>query len=573
MMTQKASKQSSYDIDKSFNKFRLNREVCDGLIISSDGRRFPIHRIILCRFSSYFKAYFTNILHIGNPELSEMVISDLSSDIISLIIDFAYTKTCEVTSSNVQSLMVAADRFCSDSLVSFCSDFITKRIDSSNCIPSWQFARNMTFKHLEEKAWQVTLHSFVDVMSRPEFCTLNLEEVRLLLSADEVNVSREQQVFEAVALWVQHDPKTRRKHVAQLFHCIRFGYISVDFFDEFIKPFQYNTKESLDFLLTVEILLEDCDYKNWYFRPRIPEEVVFAFGGWTEGTPTNAVETYDKKSDQWFMSNIRDETIRAYHGVVTLNNLIYVIGGYDGVEYFNTVHCFDPATDTWRECACMHDLRCYGCFTTLGDEIYAMGGHNGHHRLDTVEKYCPASNQWRRVCSMNSIRSDAGAAALNYKIYVAGGFNGDEVLNSVEVYSPWTDTWRMVRHMLSPRSGVNLITHNSHMYVIGGFNARTRLTSCERYNPKYDWWETIASMNMGRSNMASVILDNSIYVIGGYNGHSTMANSEYYDESNNIWYESGFLNVNRSALGACVLRGLPNARTYTALGVYMLQFI
>lgn len=43
--------------------------------------------------------------------------------------------------------------------------------------------------------------------------------------------------------------------------------------------------------------------------------------------------------------------------MVTLNQLIYVIGGFDGVEYFSSVRCFDPKTKEWTEVAPMNSKR------------------------------------------------------------------------------------------------------------------------------------------------------------------------------------------------------------------------
>lgn len=34
-------------------------------------------------------------------------------------------------------------------------------------------------------------------------------------------------------------------------------------------------------------------------RPRVPHEVLFAIGGWSGGSPTNFVETYDTRADRW----------------------------------------------------------------------------------------------------------------------------------------------------------------------------------------------------------------------------------------------------------------------------------
>lgn len=32
-----------------------------------------------------------------------------------------------------------------------------------------------------------------------------------------------------------------------------------------------------------------------YYRHRIPNEILFAIGGWSDGTPVDMVETYDKR--------------------------------------------------------------------------------------------------------------------------------------------------------------------------------------------------------------------------------------------------------------------------------------
>jgi kelch-like protein 10 len=48
---------------------------------------------------------------------------------------------------------------------------------------------------------------------------------------------------------------------------------------------------------------------------------------------------------------------RAYHGTAALGHDIYVIGGFDGVEYFNSVRCFNPVTKGWSEIAPMNVKR------------------------------------------------------------------------------------------------------------------------------------------------------------------------------------------------------------------------
>lgn len=110
----------------------------------------------------------------------------------------------------------------------------------------------------------------------------------------------------------------------------------------------------------------DIDLNDPLARPRIPYQIIFAVGGWSAGSPTSFIETYDSRSDRWFLTPGSDVTPRAYHGLVALDNLIYMIGGFDGNEHFNTVRCYDPIAKAWSEKSCMHYQRCYVSCCALG---------------------------------------------------------------------------------------------------------------------------------------------------------------------------------------------------------------
>lgn len=46
----------------------------------------------------------------------------------------------------------------------------------------------------------------------------------------------------------------------------------------------------------------NVDIRHPFLRPRIPAEVIFVMGGWSAGSATNVVETFDVKSNRWFLS-------------------------------------------------------------------------------------------------------------------------------------------------------------------------------------------------------------------------------------------------------------------------------
>ena len=57
---------------------------------------------------------------------------------------------------------------------------------------------------------------------------------------------------------------------------------------------------------------------------------------------------------------------RAYHGLEVIDNMVYMVGGFDGNEHFNSVRCYDPVKKAWSERACMYTPRCYVSTCVLG---------------------------------------------------------------------------------------------------------------------------------------------------------------------------------------------------------------
>ena len=66
-------------------------------------------RNILAASSPYFRALFTNGMH----ETQERVVNipDTKAHLLSLILDYAYTREVKITAENVEALLPAADQF------------------------------------------------------------------------------------------------------------------------------------------------------------------------------------------------------------------------------------------------------------------------------------------------------------------------------------------------------------------------------------------------------------------------------------------------------------------------------
>ncbi|KAH7961467.1 hypothetical protein HPB52_009288 [Rhipicephalus sanguineus] len=520
--------------------------LCDGLLKTPDGGEFSVHRVVMASCSEYFRALFGSPLY--KSLRTEVLVPGVSKATMAIIVEFAYKRVTWVGCDNVENLLEAADYLCIMGMVKDCCDFLLSIMAPENCISIHNVAKLYNCFDLTSKAYNYLMQHFIEVSKRSEeLLSLDIDEVEAILSDENLNVIKEETVWKAVVRWIEHDSANRQQHIARLLRCVRTGLVDTNFFVEKIKSHKLVSDnescrplviDTLRFLYDLDVVVHNDEVPTPMFaRPRIPHEVMFVMGGWMQGGPTAYIESYDTKADRWIkVDDVDPEGPRAYHKCAAIGNEIYVIGGFNGEDYFSSVRCFNAHTKQWRSVTPMHVKRCYVSVAVLNEIIYAMGGYDGRHRQNTAEKFDHRTNQERRVCHAND----------GY-VYVTGGFSGSECLSSAEKYDPTADQWTMIAAMRFRRSGVGCIGFRNCVYVIGGFNGTTRLVSAEKYNPETNMWTSLPNMYTPRSNFAVA---------------STTNLAECYDPTTDQWYEATDMNESRSALAASVISGLPNIRDY-----------
>ncbi|NXX13259.1 KLH10 protein, partial [Podargus strigoides] len=552
-----------------FNELRLEGQLCDVTIIA-EGTKFRAHKIVLCTCSEYFRVLFTSSWN--NADRRVYNIPGICSAIMQLIIEYAYTNTLPITADNAEDLLAAGDQFHITGIVRMCCEFFQSQLCLENCIGIWRITDYYCCPDLREAASLFILHHFEELAKvSAEFLELPVNELIHIIEKDELNTKEEAAVFEAILKWIAHAPRARRQHVAVLLSKVRLALLQVEYFMNNVKAHEYvkDNEECkaliIDTLTEMYSLYKDGQpsaFTNPLSRPRLPYALLFAIGGWSGRGPTNTVETYDSRADQWLNVTNKQESPIAYHGTAYLKGFIYVIGGFDGLNYFSSSKRFDPLKKTWQEVAPMHWQRCYVSVAVLHGFIYVMGGFDGHARLSTAERYEPETNQWTLIAPMQERRSDASATTLQEKVYICGGFNGSECLTTAEVYDPTTNQWTAIAPMNSSRSGLGVAAYGNEVYVVGGFNGVSRLRSVEAYNPFSDTWRSVPSMFSQRSNFGIGVVDDLLLVVGGFDGFTTTFEVECYSATTNDWYDVQDMGINRSALSCCVVPALPNVRDY-----------
>ena len=94
-----------------------------------------------------------------------------------------------------------------------CCEFLKRQLDPSNCLGIRAFADTHACRDLLRVADKFAQHNFVEVIDHEEFLLLPLGQLIEICSSDELNVRSEEQVYQAIMVWVKHSIVERRQHL------------------------------------------------------------------------------------------------------------------------------------------------------------------------------------------------------------------------------------------------------------------------------------------------------------------------------------------------------------------------
>lgn len=136
---------------------------------------------------------------------------------MKLIFDFAYTGDVPVTPQNVREIFVAADRFNIVGIMEACSHLLEEQLTPQNCINTWWFTDLYYNPKLKHEAFVFILNHFEEIdTTSDEFLQLSEVEITKIIENDQLNVKKEETVFEAILQWINYAPEQRREYISQL---------------------------------------------------------------------------------------------------------------------------------------------------------------------------------------------------------------------------------------------------------------------------------------------------------------------------------------------------------------------
>ncbi|XP_023606407.1 kelch-like protein 24 isoform X3 [Myotis lucifugus] len=441
-----------------FNEFRDNRLFTD-VIICVEGKEFPCHRAVLSACSSYFRAMFCN----DHRESREMLveINGILAEAMECFLQYVYTGKVKITTENVQYIFETSSLFQISVLRDACAKFLEEQLDPCNCLGIQRFADTHSLKTLFTKCKTFALQTFEDVSQHEEFLELDKDELIDYICSDELVITKEEMVFEAVMRWVYRAVDLRRPLLHELLTHVRLPLLHPNYFVQTVEVDQLiqNSPECYQLL--------------------------------------HEARRYHILGNEMMSPRTRPRRSTGY------SEVIVVVGGCERVGGFNLPYteCYDPVTGEWKSLAKLPEFtKSEYAVCALRNDILVSGGRiNGRD----VWIYNSQLNIWIRVASLNKGRWRHKMAVL---------------LGKVQSYDPETNSWLLRAAIPIAKRCITAVSLNNLIYVAGGL---TKAIYC--YDPVEDYWMHVQNTFSRQENCGMSVCNGKIYILGGRreNGEAT----------------------------------------------------
>ncbi|KAL3046814.1 hypothetical protein OYC64_021111 [Pagothenia borchgrevinki] len=499
--------------------------------LSAGGRDFPCHRGVLALCSTYFHSMFSG--DFVESIAARVELHDVDPDILSCLLDFAYTGKLTINQSNVEGLICNSSQLQFQTVRGVCSRYLQHQIDATNCLGILEFGDIHGCPEVMAKAWAFLLENFEAVQQCEEFLLLAKERLVACLSDEGLQIRTECTRVEAILKWARHHKESRLSDLPELLTLSRLPLLSLDYLtDTLLKDSLVqgspSCREAVEKVQRekMDLAPEHTDSLSSKSPQPNLQEVLLVMGG-------RSLDDSDDEED----SDDEDRDPR-------LQRLLP-----RNFAFYNTT------TKQWHELPHFPNPNKWGyAMVSLNNDVYVTGGSRGSNTntWSTTEtwKFITKEGRWVTVAPMLRPRTNHTSATLNGEIYVIGGTTSNRV--EVEHYDPYNDTWALTCPALKYVTNFTATACHGKLYVIGSCAMKYNALAMQCYNPVIDSWTSICSPFIPKylSSPRSVCMDGTIYLVA-----DNTKKVYSYDPEANMWQKIQLLHMLHENGGLVTLDG------------------
>lgn len=542
------------------NRLREDNILCD-ITLCVDSRQFRANKALLAAASPFFRCLFTSKM--SESFSDEVTLEGLNVEIMEDVLTFIYTGKINLTLENAQEIVKASDFLMIASLKEIGTDFLKQSLEQSNCFSVLEFAQKYGCNTLKNETIRFLCNHFMEMYEFEKFDHLDFEIVVKIFSSDNIAVSKEEKVFEGVMRWLRHDYKARKKHLEELFNCIRFPSISISYVKKMVLHDEIvienltcmtNLSRSLSSMMLSDGPPDSHNPRKCLLRDTV---VIVCCGGYQSQGGNK-----DKRCFAYIPSINKVKSLksmfaaRAEHSTAVCGNLLYCMGT-DG-DKSSTAEVYNPRLNHWAPISRIPIKLNASSAVTLNEFIYLIGGNSGFGHSRRVYRYDPFDNHWTEVSSMHIAREELCSVAFYGFIYVFGGEGEDgQILRCAERYDPDLDRWNDIARMTRGRYCACATVVGEKVFVIGGHDGECVTSSCKAYNVEENRWSERCNTCVARHAAGVGTVEDKVYLIGGWDGNNYSDTIECYNDEENRWSMFGSIPSGKQAWIRCGVVRVP----------------
>ncbi|CAH8502597.1 unnamed protein product [Schistosoma intercalatum] len=540
---------------------------------------FKTNSLLLASSSDYFRALFSfqqNSVEEPRLEIKCDYVSHVGLSHVMLFINSIGQVHDSIPTEDYQDVYIASSFLQVHCLRKMMSLRLEGTLCTDNVLKIMNLAHWFDDDALFKKAILFLWHEFqlIDYFSS-DFVNLTTKQIAKIFQSDQINISQERVVLEAILVWLCHDVKRRMEFFKNNFlHLVRLPLITRNELMEIISNPKYSAaNDALQFLFLAHNSLNQPSFLNelekfsisdiWsyqflpnslidpkQYKPRVGTIYrVYGLGGESDFN-NNTSASYELQSNEFMVYN-EDLSVattytppyaasRVHHGVAASLNWIYVVGGEsEEGELLNHCSRFSLTDLVWHTMSELDSPRSHHTLICIENYLYVFGGYclnwatNYSPASDSILTYDICTNKWNNSNHKLPFGLvDTCALLLTHKglIMFAGGLEeyGDEMRPSdcALLYDPTEEdgeNFKFLPKLPMPLISVALAcdTVENQVFLCGGrmsvygseLDDISNKVFC--FNFSTNCWTQITVLDFPRYNAFSFVLYDRLYVIGG----------------------------------------------------------
>ncbi|XP_056332384.1 LOW QUALITY PROTEIN: kelch-like protein 29 [Danio aesculapii] len=388
---------------KELNQQRREKEFTD-LKIIVEGKEFEVHQNVLASCSLYFKDMVKRLsAENRSGEKLQLSMSNISSDVLELLLEFVYTGSLIIDSVNAKTLLEAANKFQFSTFCKVCVSFLG--VAEVIVLVGGRQVVGMNHRSLTAvTCFNPQNNKWYPLASLPFY---NREFFSVVSAGDNIYLSGG----------------------------VESGVTLADVWCYMSLLDNWN--------LVSRMTVSRCRHNSVVYDGKL-----YAIGGLGAAGNLDNVERYDTITNQWEMVAPLPKPVHSAAATVC-GGKIYVFGGVNEAgRSAGVLQSYVPQTNAWSFIESPMIDNKYAPAVTLNGYIFILGG--AYARATTI--YDPEKGNIKAGPNMNHSRQFCSAVVLDGKIFVSGGIVSSEgpALGTMEALDPCANVWTLQQSMPCP---------------------------------------------------------------------------------------------------------------------------